>query len=161
MQKLLVAILIITSVYCDSALSVNAKIYSATGCVYEKSSFSHSYKGTLMNISPTIKKVICPIIRDMPVLYQGITETWANVLDQSLKSDIVCWINRSYPSGKSYSSSWKSASTQGSMNPTWGSIAFAYQPESHYTANYTLECNVPGVDNGKRSGIGNYRIEEH
>ena len=146
----------------QTATAGDAKLYSPSGCSYDTSAFLISSNGTLENNSNSQQTVICPITRDYTLSHNDILgggKTWISVKDQYDPLNVVCWLMRSYPSGPYYHYRWSAIGTSGTSS-YWQKKSFDSITDNNAGANYFLKCVVPPINNGKRSGIGSYRIEE-
>ncbi len=160
-QKTLISTFIFLLMFSGSAFSASNHIYSALSCIYKTPhlSSSYNYDGTLMNTSSSLARVYCPVNRNQTLSRAGIKSAWISVKAQHGTENIKCWIMRNRPSGENYSSTWIKGETRRST-PIWVPIDFGALSESYRKTSYTIQCNLPAVDNNKQSGVGSYHIEE-
>ena len=164
MKKLCLPTITFTAMLCfgSYAQAGDAKLYSAAGCSYDRSHFKTYRDGTIENISSAGQTVQCPIVRDNTLSsndIMGSNKSWISVRDNSSTHAVVCFLSASYPFGNSYYTRSTSISTSG-YGASWQKKYFSGISNVNSSANYTIDCLVPGVQNGKTSAIGTYRIEE-
>ena len=138
-----------------SVALADAKTYSAAECVANTSNLQYSLGRAYNSSSTSSLGVWCPLIND--VMDAGISSGWVRVYDSSDSEDFLCTLRNYAQSGSSLVGSWQ---TDNSEFEGVDVLEFGAVGPAGSARTYHFQCSVPRTEDGDRSYIMMYHINE-